>query len=212
MQTAATFWDNAAEKYAKSAIRDPDAYHLTLNRTRAHLKPTDHALELGAGTGGTARLLAPDLAHITATDIAPAMIEIAKQRAADEGTKNASFITADLEGNLPDGGPYDVALAFNLLHLLPDLDSALAHVHDLVKPDGLFISKTICLAQPGLGLKFRLMLMAIPVMQWIGKAPYVRKLTIPQLERTIEAAGFDIIETANYPANPPSRFIVARRR
>lgn len=211
MQTAITFWDNLAERYAKNPIRDMDAYTYTLERTRSYLSPDDQVLELGCGTGGTARLLAPDLGHITGTDISPAMIAIARRRAVEDGTENASFTTADLGSNLPDGGPYDVVLAHNLLHLVPDTETAIARIGGLVKPGGLFISKTPCLGQPGIGLKMRLMLMAIPVMQFLGKAPYVNSFSITALERMITRAGFSIIETGNYPANPPNRYIVARR-
>ena len=74
----AAFWDKAAEKYAKSAIADPDAYEYTLGRTRTYLKPTDNVLELGCGTGSTALVLASDVAKISAVDISKGMLEIAR--------------------------------------------------------------------------------------------------------------------------------------
>ena len=58
MQQAETFWDGAAENYAKSPIRDVEAYNYTLERTRTYLSPTDKVLEVGCGTGSTALLLA----------------------------------------------------------------------------------------------------------------------------------------------------------
>ena len=48
-------------------------------------------------------------------------------------------------------------------------------------------------------------------MQVFGKAPYVNFLTIDRLERAIESAGFEILETGDYPAKPPSRLVVARK-
>ena len=211
MQTAITFWDKIADRYSRQPIRDMDAYTYTLDRTRSYLSREDRALELGCGTGGTARLLAPSLSHITATDISPKMIQIAQQRAKEDGITNASFATADLQNNLPAGGPYDIVLAHNLFHLIPDTEQAIAHVSDLVQPGGLFISKTPCLAQPGLGWKIKLMLAAIPVLQAFGKAPVVRSFTISELENMITKAGFSIVETGNFPASPPNRYIVARK-
>ncbi len=200
-----------ADRYSKSPISDMEAYNASLDRTRSYLKPTDVALELGCGTGGTARILAPHVAHITATDISSEMIRIARERATAEGTENAEFEVADLEANLPNGGPYDVVMAHNLIHLLPDPSAAMHQVTDLVKPGGLFITKTPCLAKAELGWKWRLMLMALPVMQILGKAPQVTFFSARDLDQMISDAGFTIIETGSYPVTPPGRYIVARR-
>ena len=53
--------------------------------------------------------------------------------------------------------------------------------------------------------------MILPLIQWIGKAPYVHFMAIGELEETIASGGFEIIETGNHPASPPSRYIVARK-
>ncbi len=211
MVDAKAFWDKAAKRYAQSPIRDMDGYNYTLDRTRSYLTPTDQALELGCGTGGTARLLAAHLGHITGTDISPEMIRIAKARAAEDGIENAEFTTADLEANLPQGGPYDVVMAHNLLHLLPQTKQAIERITPMVKSGGLFISKTPCLAQRDIGWKIRLMLRFIPLLQWAGKAPYVNLLTHAQLEEMITNADFSIIETSSYPKEALGRYIVARR-
>ncbi|MEM6491808.1 MAG: hypothetical protein AAF684_07920, partial [Pseudomonadota bacterium] len=93
------------------------------------------------------------------------------------------------------------------LHLLEDLDGALRAIRRRLRPGGLFISKTICLG--GSASIFRV---AIPVLRAFGKAPYVRFLSVDGLDALIRTAGFDIIETGVYPAKPPARFVVARRR
>ncbi|QGX96823.1 class I SAM-dependent methyltransferase [Roseovarius faecimaris] len=211
MTPSAKFWDRAASRYAKSPIRDMQAYTYTRERTRSYLTPDSTALELGCGTGSTALELAPSLGHITGTDISLEMIGIARQKAATQGVENVRFVTADASGQMPESGPYDVVLAHNLWHLVPDTEEAIARVHEQVKPGGLFISKTPCLGQPGMSWKIRLMLLAIPVLQWLGKAPFVRRFSIDELEGIITSRGFEIIESGNFPADPPSRYIVARR-
>ncbi|MAN61606.1 MAG: hypothetical protein CMI60_06635 [Parvibaculum sp.] len=50
---------------------------------------------------------------------------------------------------------------------------------------------------------------AIPVMQFFGKAPYVSFLKGSDVEAKIVAAGFEIITSENH--NAFSRFIVAKR-
>jgi hypothetical protein len=51
----------------------------------------------------------------------------------------------------------------------------------------------------------------VPLMQMAGKAPHVAFMSIEELEAAMRAAGFEIVETGNYPERPPRRFIVARR-
>jgi len=209
MQQNAQFWDNVAAKYAKSKIDDPEAYETTLARTRSYLKAEDHALELGAGTGTTALHLAGSVARYTVSDGSRAMIDIAREKIWDAGATNLEFLVSDVDG-APDG-PFDVVLAFNLLHLIEDLDGALSRIQQLVKPGGLFISKSLCEPEEGASWKFRLLRMAIPLMQMMGKAPFVAFRRMEDFERQIRDAGFEIIETGDYPAKPPSHFVVARR-
>ncbi|QBF31372.1 class I SAM-dependent methyltransferase [Thalassococcus sp. S3] len=203
---AKDFWDGVAVKYSKQAIKDPVAYEHTLARTLSHLRPTDHVLELGAGTGSTALRIAPHVAQITATDISPKMMEIARDKAWNESVSNLKVQTADLHDPTIPAGPYDAVLAFNTLHLLRDIPGALARVRGPLKPGGLFISKSVCLA--GYYHPFRLM---IPLMQWIGKAPYVQIMHPSALEDMILRAGFEIVESGDFPAKPRSRYVVARK-
>ncbi|MDQ2094740.1 class I SAM-dependent methyltransferase [Rhodalgimonas zhirmunskyi] len=204
------FWNRVAAKYAAAPIRNEAAFEATLTRVRAHLSPGDHLLEFGAGTGTTTLKLAPSVAHITATDYAQAMIEIARTRATEQGAKNVTFTEASLD-SAPEG-PFDAVLAFNLMHLLPDLDAGLTAAFARVRPGGLFISKTICLRDPAISWKIRLALRTIlPVLQFARRVPYFIKLRIADYDAAITRAGFEIVETGLYPERPPSRFIVARR-
>ncbi len=209
MTTADKFWDKMADGYAKSPIADVPAYEYTLGRTKSYLSKTDKVLEIGCGTGSTAILLAPEVAHITATDFAARMVEIGQGKADAAGITNIDLAVADASG--PPAGPFDAIMAFNLLHLVTDPAEVLAGVHERLKPGGMFISKTTCKPEGTFSLKFSLMMMAVPVLRVFGKAPYVNIPRIAELEAMIEAAGFSIIETGNYPKNPPGRYVVARK-
>ena len=211
MKQAAQFWDGVAAKYAKSPISDMDAYTYSLDRTRSYLTLDDRLLEVGCGTGSTALLLAENAGHITASDLSANMIRIAEGKARDQGVANVSFVTADVMDDALESEPYDVVMALNLLHLLRDLPATIGRIHGLLKPGGLFISKTICPFGKAMPLKYRFLKLLVPVIQLVGKAPYVNFMTIETLEDAITAGGFKIIETGNYPASPPSRYVVARK-
>lgn len=205
----ARFWDRAACKYAADPIGDMAGYERTLERTRQLLSSEDIAFEFGCGTGTTALKLAPSVARIVATDISSSMIAIAREKAQAEGCANATFEVA-----APDAAPwpdesFEVALGFNVLHLVAAREAALRGIHRLLKPNGLFISKTPCLKEMN-----PLVRIVIPLMQLIGKAPYVSVLNAVELEREIVNAGFEIVGRERHASRGKDArpFFVARKR
>ncbi|NNK77604.1 MAG: class I SAM-dependent methyltransferase [Litoreibacter sp.] len=207
----ASFWSKISRKYAADPIRNMEGYLNTLERTKSYLRAEDSVLEIGCGTGSTALLLAPHVAHITASDLAPGMIEIATEKRAKEGLENVTFKVAEALEHNPDEGSYDAVLAHNLLHLVRDLDRTLDHIASLTKTGGVFISKTVCAPDNG-SLKYAVISqIAIPVMQALGKAPFVNFVSVAELERRIESSGFKICEVVDQAGLLQSRYIVARK-
>jgi len=70
-------------------------------------------------------------------------------------------------------------------------------------------SKTGCLSDKSFGFKRHPIKLILPLMRLIGKVPYVRFFRSEELEAAITFAGFEIIESGNFPAT--SRYIVAKR-
>jgi ubiquinone/menaquinone biosynthesis C-methylase UbiE len=209
IENDARFWDRIARKYAADPIADAAGYERTLERTRYYLKSGDIAFEFGCGTGTTALKLAPSVKRIVATDISSEMIAIAREKAEAEGQHNAAFEVATPDAAPWPDGTFDIALGFNALHLVAAREAALRGVHRLLKPGGLFISKTPCLKEMN-----PVMRLALPVMQVFGKAPYVAFLSAEDLEREMAAAGFDIIERGRHGSRGKDArpFLVARKR
>ena len=199
------FWNKVAKKYAASPIKNVPAYEQTMDRTRTYLSTDDNVLEIGCGTGSTALLLADRTARLTATDISANMIDIAKAKACDAGAENVAFLEGDIFLEDLQAGSFDAILAFNLFHLVRDLPSALDRAQSLLKPGGVLISKTVCLAE-----QTRLWAIPISLMRMVGFAPYVNMMTFADIEGAITEAGLDVIETGLYP-EPYSRFVVARK-
>lgn len=207
MTEDAAFWDRFAPKYAGMKLRNPAAYEQTLDEVRAHLKPGDHVLEHGCGTGSTALRLAGDVAEYVAADFAQGMIDIAEAKRRAAGVDNLTFLTAGIDDPRFRDSPRDVVLAFSLLHLLPDLGAALAAIRGQVRPGGLFISKTICVAEMPVWVP-----PVLAVLRVFGRAPYLHRYSGAQIEAAIARAGFDIVTSRIFGDVRYARFIVARRK
>lgn len=203
--TQSQFWDRLADRYSKRAIDDIPAYEATMAHVQTFLSDTDHVLEEGCGTGGTARLLAPYVSHLTATDFSAKMIEIAEMRLRDDPQANLIHRAAPA-GAMLDAAPFDVICNFNLLHLVPSYTNLMASVYDRLKPGGLFLSKTPCLKE-----RSPLFRLVIPVARLLGKAPYVAFVDAADLENALRAAGFEIIDSRGFGSTGSSRFIAARK-
>jgi 2-polyprenyl-3-methyl-5-hydroxy-6-metoxy-1,4-benzoquinol methylase len=139
------FWNKIAGKYAGDPIQDLQAYEETLDRIKSYLTPQDVVLEIGCGTGSTALVLAPLVKSLRATDASETMIEIAQEKLVADSATNIEFLCSSLLDVGEGDEHYDVVLALNVLHLIHDFPLALRKVHSKLKPDGLFISKTICM-------------------------------------------------------------------
>lgn len=206
----ARFWDRIARKYAADPIADPAGYEATLRRVQGLLSPQHEVLEIGCGTGMTALRLAGGTRHYLATDLSAEMIAIARERqaAAPQALTQLHFVRADAEQ--PEHGPrrFDAVLAFNLLHLVDDLDRALAVAARALRPGGRFISKTPCIAEMN-PLVPRL---ALPLMRAIGKAPQVLCFDEARLRTAIERQGLliEAVERHGTRGKDIRAFIVAR--
>ena len=205
MASSAKFWDKAAEKYSRRPIGDEAAYQKKLETTQKYFRPEMKVLEFGCGTGGTARIHSPHVRHIRAIDISPAMIEIARDRAAQESISNIDFEVSSIEEIDAADESFDAILGLSILHLLEDRDAVLARIYRLLKPGGFFASSTVCIADMN-----PLIRVILPVMRFFGQAPLVRVFDAADLKRGVVGAGFDIDHEWR-PKKNAAIFIVANK-
>lgn len=196
------FWNFYATRYAASPIANPQAYEVKLAATREHLDPSRSVLEFGCGTGSTALLHAPLVQRIVGIDTSKRMVQIATDKARDEGVENVEFRLGTVF-DITDG-PYDVVLGLNVLHLVDDLDATLAQCAALTKPGGMFITSTACIE--GGWEKW-----VMPLAGLTGLLPRLLFFGKDELVTRMEAAGFEVLSCTT-PGSPTGVFIVAVRR
>lgn len=104
---------------------------------------------------------------------------------------------------------FDAVLGFNYLHLVRDPQTALRHVHDLLRRGGLFISKTPCLGDMNVLVRGAL----LPAMRAVGLAPHVAVFGAQDLVELIRGAGFEIVATERHgtKGRDVRPFVVARK-
>jgi SAM-dependent methyltransferase len=205
----ARFWDRLAVKYAADPIADMAGYEATLRRVQGLLSADQDVLEIGCGTGSTALRLAPFTRRLLATDVSTGMIAIAREKLAAEPVPQLSFAVADAEAPVAGLAEYDAVLAFNVLHLVTDLDLALDLAVRALRPGGLLISKTACLSEMNPLITY----LALPLMRAIGKAPHVLRFDAAALQSAIARQGMDIVSVERHGTRGKDFrvFIVARK-
>ncbi|MGC1504980.1 MAG: class I SAM-dependent methyltransferase [Sulfitobacter sp.] len=181
------FWNFIAKKYSKDKIADEASYQRKLDETRALLRDDMQVLEIGTGTGSTAILHAPHVAHIDAIDVSQKMLDIARDKTEAEGIGNITYQCTPVETFDAPNGSYDMIMALSVLHLVQDHKATLGKLHALLKPGGTLVTSTVCLAD------------AMPAFKWIsipghalGLLPHLVYLNKDTLLTDIRTAGFTL--------------------
>lgn len=205
-ESSMKFWDKKAEKYAKQAIDDQEAYEKKLELTQAYFTPETKVFEFGCGTGSTALIHAPHVKHIVATDISQKMLDIARQKAQEEGITNVDFQRGTLEDLSYPPESFDVVLGLNIIHLLDDIDGAMKKCYDLLKPGGVFVSSTVCISRANAFFRF-----ILPIGGKLGVIPKLQYFDLPELESKITRAGFRIKTNELLNKSGMTSFIIAQK-
>ncbi len=205
MVRSARFWDWLAKRYAKMPVADQAAYQNKLQVTREYLLPSMEVFEFGCGTGSTALVHALHVKHIRAIDVSSKMIEIARAKADAANIKNVTFECSDIDGfSIPDGS-FDAVLGLNILHLLANKKETLSKVYKALRPGGIFVTSTACIADMMVLLRF-----VAAIGNFLRVIPQVDVFTADELRESFTDAGFRI-EYDWQPGTNKAVFIVAKK-
>ena len=137
-----SYWERHASRYDRvtQPLARPVPRMLELAVEAARGK--ERVLEVAAGTGLVTTAIAPVVGALTATDYASEMLKQVEARVRDAGLSNVRCERADLYDLRSESGNFDAVFAANVLHLVPDLEGALASLRRVLKPDGVLVAPT----------------------------------------------------------------------
>lgn len=133
-KTATRTWERLTSDAPVSRIRE------TVRRGRDEMRaellgrvPLDmrglHVLDAGCGAGQMTQALVERGAKVTAVDISPALIDIAKRRLGPELSENVTFIAGDMLAEDLGGFDHVIAMDSLIYYSRPDLAQALLGLH-----------------------------------------------------------------------------------
>jgi|SRR5579872_856209 len=193
---AARFWDPAGE-FRPLHLLNPVrtryiAAHAALRGSRV--------LDVGCGGGLLAEALTREGAAVTAIDLAPGMIEVARLHAAESGLA-IDYRTVEAETLRASGATFDVVTCMEMLEHVPQPADMLASLAALIRPGGaLFVST--------LNRNLRSFLMAIVAGEYLlkllprGTHEYERLIRPSELARWARGAGLTLTDLAGIELSP----------
>lgn len=199
------FWNLIASKYAASPIPNRVAYEKKIQKIKSYLSSDNMVLDIGCGTGTQCDDIADNVKQVTGIDISSRLLAIAEQRKVERKLDNVKFIQTSVFDECFRPGSLDVVMAFYVLHFFEDIDVVLKHIHELLKPGGLFVSETTCLGEN------RISGSLLQFVGHLGFLPTIKLLTTSQLELVMKKVGFKIIDKIKFSESSSESTIFARK-
>ena len=124
-------WGNGPYERITNTVRD--IHDLVLDRLDP--KPGERLLDAATGTGAVAILAAQRGARVIGQDIAPVLIDTARQRAAEEGAE-VEFEVGDAEAMSYDDASFDIVTSTCGVMFAPDHEAIASELARVTKPGG----------------------------------------------------------------------------
>lgn len=137
-------YSSAIYPSADSTLEEAAVYKLDTICKKLDLQPEDRVIEIGTGWGGFAIHAAKHYGcHVTTTTISREQLELAKERVKAEGLEDRITLLFDDYRDLT--GQFDKLVSIEMIEAVGPqfLDSYLAQISTLLKPDGLALVQAI---------------------------------------------------------------------
>ena len=200
------FWNSKAKGYDKVVnklfVKIYESIFDNLIQDTAH---SENLLEVATGTGILAIKLSDQVSQITAVDIAPEMLNVAKEKSAGKQINNIDFRIGDICDLKFDDKSFDTIVASNVLHLLFQPDLALQEMKRILDDNGRIIVPTFC---HGANLRSQILSKILSLLGQKTRSRWSQK----SFMEFIEQNGFKITKNIYINDKIPLTYIVAKKK
>jgi 2-polyprenyl-3-methyl-5-hydroxy-6-metoxy-1,4-benzoquinol methylase len=211
MNKTQNFWNKQAKKYDYSERQFESVFKEVVSKTKEYLNINDNVMDFGCATGTKTLELAEATKQIHGIDISDEMIKEARKKKNELKITNASFTQGTILKNDFKKASFDKIISYGVIHLLDDKEKVIQRIHELLKPEGLFISTTACLKNK-MEFKNRLEFSAYLLIKSLGIFPlHLNRLKTNDVENLITNGKFQIVKAEKIFHGITISFIVARK-
>jgi phosphatidylethanolamine/phosphatidyl-N-methylethanolamine N-methyltransferase len=199
------YWERHAAHYDHSLrmLRKPLPRMIEL--TAEAVRGTQRVLEVAAGTGLVTAALAESAQSVLATDYAPGMVAIVERRMREAGYSHVHCQQADLYSLPFADASFDIVVAANVLHLVPNLETALSSLGRVLAPSGRLIAPTFCHDETARSWVLSRILA-------LTGFPSHRRFSARSFRGTLEICGLELLRTETLSGVIPIEYVEARFR
>ena len=202
MSEQTSYWSRQARRYDRATLLLNRRFRQMAERVARDVAEAESVLEVAAGTGLITAVAAPGIARYLATDLSPGMLQLLESRFV--GHAGLEVRPADASSLDFSNDSFDAVIAGNLLHLIPDVTTALGEIGRVLRPAGLLIAPTFCHGES-------LLARGVSRLLTLSGFPLERRLRGIELEALISSSGFQICDREWFPGLLPIRYVVAKR-
>ena len=135
------FWDKVSGVYDLfENIYNKSVYQSTGESVAKYIKNTDRVLECACGTGAISIFIAPVCKELIVSDYSVGMLKQAKKKL--KNYDNIEYKMVDITDIEAEDNSFDVVVAGNVIHLLPDPQRAMNELTRVCKDGGRLVIPT----------------------------------------------------------------------
>lgn len=205
IESEAKFWNSIATKFdGVVENRFHDAYEFIFEHLAEDVEDSKNLLEVATGTGIIAIKLSSQVPRVTAIDISPQMLEVAKKKCAEEKIDNITFNFGDACALEFGDKTFDTVISSNVLHLLYEPEMAFQEMKRVLKDNGKIIVPTFC---HGANLRTHFLSRMARLFGQKTNSRWSRR----SFRRFVENNGFEVSKEAYLDGTFPLVYVVANK-
>ena len=202
MKPAEKYWNRTFDSLSQ---KEENPFDQIVAHTLKYLRSSDSILDIGCAAENLPFKFSNQVASRLAIDICEDMIDLAHSK--KRSIKNIQFTKATLNDLTSTSLTFDIILAFNPPHLLPETKRDFQRVNALLKKEGLYICATPIQTE-----RVSQKNVLFSLLGSIGRVPNLELSTPSSIIQLVNDDGFETIETKKLSGPRPYHFMVAQKK